>query len=351
MKFCKIRRLVFGLPVLVLATCALTVSAQSGYHLIKKVPLAAAPGGREYSDYITIDAATHRVYLSHGAEVQVLDSNNWSVVGTINGLQLCHGVVLMPELGKGFITDGEAAKVVIFDIKSLKVTGEVKTDQPDTDTIMYDQASKHIFTFNGDSKNMTVIDPVKEVVVRTVSLGGKVEFPVAGDFGTIYDNNAGTNEVTLIDSRALTVKARWPVAPAGQPVALAIDRKNRRLFSSGRDPQFLVMMDADNGKVIQSFPISAGVDTNIFDPETGMLFVSTREGMIHIFHEDSPDKLSQVETVKTEYGAKTMALDPNNHNLYLVTSDFDPPAAPTEKQPHPLPRAKPGNFRLLIYGR
>jgi DNA-binding beta-propeller fold protein YncE len=351
MKFSKFGRLVLGLPILVLGACTLTGSAQSGYHLIKKVPLAAAPGGREYSDYITIDAATHRVYLSHGAEVQVLDSNNWSVVGTINGLQLCHGVVLMPELGKGFITDGEAAKVVIFDIKSLKVTGEVKTDQPDTDTIMYDQASKHIFSFNGDSKNMTVIDPVKEVVVKTVPLGGKVEFPVAGDFGTIYDNNAGTNEVTLIDSRALTVRARWPVAPAGQPVALAIDRKNRRLFSSGRGPQFLVMMDADNGKVIQSFPISAGVDTNIFDPETGMLFVSTREGMIHIFHEDSPDKLSEVETVKTEYGAKTMALDPNNHNLYLVTSDFDPPAAPSEKQPHPLPRAKPGNFRLLIYGR
>src|ERR1700676_5619363 len=145
MKFCKIKRFVVGFPFLVLRSCALTVSAQSGYHLIKKVPLAAAPGGREYSDYITIDAATHRVYLSHGAEVQVLDSNNWSVVGTINGLQLCHGVVLMPELGKGFITDGEAAKVVIFDIKSLKVTGEVKTDHPNTATILSDRPSRTFF--------------------------------------------------------------------------------------------------------------------------------------------------------------------------------------------------------------
>jgi hypothetical protein len=132
---------------------------------------------------------------------------------------------------------------------------------------------------------------------------------------------------------------------------MAMDRKNRRLFSGGRGPQMLVMMDADSGKIIQSFPITAGVDANIFDAETGMLFVSTREGMLHIYHEDTPDKLREVETIKTEYGAKTMGLDSKTHHLYLSTSDFDPPAPPTEKQPHPLPRAKPGNFRLLVYGR
>jgi len=167
----------------------------------------------------------------------------------------------------------------------------------------------------------------------------------------LYDNNEDKNDVVAIDTKTLEIKARWPVAPEGQAVAMAIDAKNRRLFSAGRNPQFLVMMDADNGKVIQSFPITAGVDANVFEPATGMLFVSTREGMIHIFHEDSPDKLSEVETVKTEYGAKTMQIDPKTHNLFLSTSDFDPPAAPTEKQPHPLPRAKPGNFRVLVYGR
>jgi hypothetical protein len=132
---------------------------------------------------------------------------------------------------------------------------------------------------------------------------------------------------------------------------MAMDQKNRRLFSSGRDPQYLVMMDADNGKVLQSFPITAGVDSNVFEPSTGLLFVSTREGMIHIYHEDSPDKLSEVETIKTEYGAKTMQLDPKTHKLFLSTSDFDPPPAPTEKEPHPLARAKQGNFRVLVYGR
>src|SRR5260370_11571116 len=130
---------------------------------------------------------------------------------------------------------------------------------------------------------------------------------------------------------------------------MALDTKNRQLFSAGSNPQFQVMMDADNGKVIQSFPITAGVDANIFEPATGLLFVSTREGMIHIFHEDSPDKLSEVETVKSEYGAKTMQIDLKTHNLFLSTSDFDPPAATTEKQPYSLASAKPGNLRVLVY--
>jgi hypothetical protein len=196
-----------------------------------------------------------------------------------------------------------------------------------------------------------VIDAVKETVITNIDLGGKVEFPAVDGKGMVYDNNPGTNSVVAIDARTNTVKARWPTAPAGDPVSMAMDQKNRRLFSGGRGPQILVMMDADTGKVIQSFPISVGVDANSFEPSTGMLFVSTREGMIHIYHEDSPDKLSEVETVKTEYGAKTIQVDSKTHKLFLSTSDFNPPAAPTEKQPHPLAKAKPGNFRVLVYGR
>ncbi len=238
----------------------------------------------------------------------------------------------------------------VFDLKTLKITGEIDAGQP-TDSVIYEPATKHIFTINGPAKNSTVIDPVKETVIQNIDLGGEVEYPAIDGKGMVYDNSQGTNEVVEIDARAMNVKARWATAPEGQPVAMAMDEKHRRLFSAGRGPQFLVMMDADNGKVIQSFPISAGVDANVFEPSTGMLFVSTREGMIHIFHEDSPNKLSEVETVKTEYGAKTMGVDPKTHNLFLTTSDFNPAAAPTEKQPHPLPTAKPGNFRVLIYGR
>src|SRR6202140_4207281 len=340
-----------GLFILLLGAYGFTISAADRYHLLKKVPLASAPGGGDYFDYITVDSEARRVYLSHGTEVQVLDADKYTLVGTVTGLKKCHGIALVKEIGKGFITDGEAKNVVIFDLATLKVTGKVQTSQPDTDSIIYDPASKHIFTFNGDSHNSTVIDPVKEAAVKNIDLVGAVEFPAVDGKGMLYDNNEEKNDVVDIDTHTLEVKARWPVAPEGQAVAMAIDAKNRRLFSAGRNPQFLVMMDADNGKVIQSFPITAGVDANVFEPATGMLFVSTREGVIHIFHEDSPDKLSEVETVKTEYGAKTMQIDPKTHNLFLSTSDFDPAAAPTEKKPHPLPRANPGNFRVLVYGR
>jgi YVTN family beta-propeller protein len=282
----------------------------------------------------------------------VLDLDTLAVVGTITGgFKRNHGVALVPELGKGFISDGDLGAAVMFDLKTLKTTGQVKAEK-DADSILYDPASKHVFTFNGASKNSTVIDPVNATVIATIPLGGAPEQAVADGKGMIYDNLEDTNEVIAIDTRTNTVKSRWPVAPAGQPVAIAMDRQHRRLFIGGRKPTLLVMMDADSGKIIgQSFPIGDRVDTNVFEPETGMVASATREGTIHIFHVDSPDKLSVVETVKTEFGAKTMGLDSKTHNLFVDTSDFDPPAAATEKQPNPQPRAKPGTFRLLIYGR
>ena len=330
---------------------ALAAPPGSGYHLIKKIPLGAAPGGGEYFDYVTIDSAARRVYLTHGAEIKVLDADNFSVVGTISGLKRCHGILLLPELGKGFITDGDAAKVAVFDLKSLKITGEIK-NSPDTDSIIYDPASKLIFTFNGDSKNATVIDPVKETVVKVIDMGGGPEQPVADGKGNIYDNNEEKNDVAVIDTKTLTIKARWLVAPAGTPVGMDMDREHRRIFSGGRGPQFLVVMDADSGKVLQSLPISSGVDGNVFEPETGLLFVSTRAGKLHIFHEDSPDKLTEVKTITTEFGAKTMNIDPKTHNIFLSTAKFGPkPAAPTKENPEAERKPIPGTFHVLIYGR
>jgi DNA-binding beta-propeller fold protein YncE len=324
MKFSSLGRLAVGVSFVLFCAYALASPPAGSYHLIKKVPLTAAPGGSEYFDYITLDSDARRVYLTHGTEVKVVNADSGEVVGTVSGLKRCHGIALVKELDKGFITDGGAEKVVVFNIATLKVTGEIKT-RPDADAIIYDPASKRIFSFNANAKDMTVIDPVNETVVKTLPMGG---------------------------SRALVIKARWPFAPAGGARPIAMDRQHRRLFIGGRDPhQMLVVMDADNGKVIQSFPISAGADAADYDTETRMLFVSTREGMIHIFHEDSANKFSVVDTVKTEYGAKTMALDPKTHNLYLTTSDFGPPPAPTAEQPHPNPVTIPGTFRLLIYGR
>jgi len=339
----------FGLCLLVVGAYVLA-SPPSGYHLLKKIPFGAAPGTIEYFDYITFDAATRRVYLSHGTEVKVLDADSGSVVGTVSDLKRCHGIVPINDLGRGFITDGDAGQVIVFDLKTFKKVGEIKADK-DADSILYDPASKRIFVFNGSPKSSTVIDPAKGTVIATVPLGGAPEQAVADGKGTIYNNLEDTNEVVAIDSRSLKIKSRWPVAPAGQPVAIAMDRQHRRLFISGRNPKLLVVMDADTGKIIgQPFPIGDRVDTNIYDPETGMIAASTREGTIHIFHEDSPDKISVVETVKTEFGAKTMGHDPKTHDLYVDTSDFGPAPAPTPQQPNPQPVAKPGTFRLLIYG-
>jgi len=325
--------------------------AAGGYHLIKKIPLGAAPGGGEYFDYITVDSGARRVYLSHGTEVKVLDADSGAGLGTIAGFKGNHGIVLLPELGRGFVSDGELGQAVIFDLKTFKTLGQVKADE-DADSILYDPVSKRVFVFNGRPRSATVIDPSKGTVLGTIALGGAPEQAVSDGKGTIYDNLEDTDEVIAIDSQSLKVKTRWKVAPAGQPVAIAMDRQRRRLFISGRNPKMLIMMDADNGKVIgQPLPIGDRVDTNIFEPETGSVFASTREGTIHVFHEDSPETLSAVETVKTEFGAKTMGLDSKTHNLYVDTSDFDPPPAPTAQQPNPQPRAKPGTFRLLIYGR
>ncbi len=363
MKFSMLGRIAAGLSFALFGACFLSGSyaqpkpAAAGYHLLKTISLPDAPGGAEYYDYITIDPAARRVYVSHGTEVVILNADDYSVAGKIEGLSRCHGVAIARDLGKGFITDGDSREgatvqeVVIFDLKTLKVTGRVKTGQLDTDAIIYEPFTKHVFTFNGDSHNTTVIDPEKQSVITTIDLVGKVEFPAVDGKGMLYDNNPEKNDIVAIDARTNTIKARFPTAPAGNPTSMAIDRKTRRLFSAGRGPQFVVMMDADNGKVLQSYPISAGVDANAFDPGTGMLFVATREGMMHIYHEDSPEKLSEVEAVKTEYGAKTLQVDPKTHNVFLSTSDFNPPAAPTEKQPHPLATAKPGHFRVLVFGK
>src|SRR5262249_3060328 len=291
-----------------------------------------------------------RIFLSHGTEFMVLDADTDKVLGTIRGLKRCYGIALVDELGKGFITDGDAGTVVVVDLKTLKKTSIIKA-APDADAILYDPASKHIFSFNGESRNATVIDPKTNTVVGTIDLGGAPENAVADGKGTVYNNNEEKNDVVVIDSSKLSIKTRWPLSPAGGPTAIALDPEHHRLFSAGRDPQQLVILNTDNGKVIQSFPISTGVDSTVYEPSTGFVFCSTREGIIQIFQEDTPDKFSVVENVKTEFGAKTMALDPKTHNLYVTTSDFGPTPAATPDHPHPRPPAIPGTFRLLIYTR
>ena len=345
------RRLATGVSTAILTSIMLAIAATGSYHLLNKYPFGPAEGStRERFDYITVDSAARRAYLSHGTEIKVIDTDNGSLIGNVTGLKDVHGVAVAAEFGRGFITDGGQGKVIIFDLKTLKVTGEVKTDN-DADSIVYDPASKRIFAQNGDPNSSSVIDAKSCAVVGTIKLGGSPESTVIDDRGTVYINIADKNEIVAIDSHSLAIKSRWPVAPAGKVTGLAIDVKHRRLFSAGRNPQTLVVVDADSGKVIQSFPISAGADAAAYDAETGLIFVSTRAGFVHVFHEDSPDKFSEAETVKTEYGAKTMGLDTRTHNLFLDAVDFAPAAPPAAGQPAPPPKPIPGTFHVLVYGR
>jgi DNA-binding beta-propeller fold protein YncE len=351
MKSGFIKRIILGGFIVLSGALTLAIAQAGTYHQLKKYSFGPAAGStREYFDYITVDSASRRVYLSHGTEIKVIDADNGSLIGDITGLKQDHGVAVATEFGRGFITDGGEGKVVIFDLKTLKAVGEAKADK-DADSIVYDPASKRVFAMNGDPHSCTVIDAKTGTVVGTIELGGGPEFAVADGTGTVFVNIEDKNELVSIDSQTLKVKSRWPLAPAGAPTALAIDLAHRRLFSAGRNPQKLVVLDADSGKVIQSFPISGGVDAAAYDPETGLIFASTREGMIHIFHEDSPDKFSEVESVKTEYGAKTMGLDTKTHNLFIDTVDFAPPAAPSAEHPRPQRTAIPGTFHVLVYGK
>ena len=351
MKVSRFTRFSIGLLLLVLASLPLLKAAQGGYHLLKKYPFGASEGStREYFDYVTVDSAARRVYVSHGTEIKVLDADTGALVGNITGLKQDHGVAVAAEFGRGFISDGAQGKVIIFDMKTLKVTGEAVADK-DADCVIYDSFSKRVFVMDGDPHNATVIDAKSGSVVGKIELGGGPEFAVADGKGTLYINLEDKSELVAVDSASMKIKSRWPLAPAGAPTALAMDVQHHRLFSAGRDPQKMVVVDSDSGKVIQSFAISAGVDAAAFDPETSLIFVSTRDGIVHVYHQDSPDKYSEVETVKTEYGAKTMGLDTKTHNLFLTTADFGEAPAPTADHPHPGRSPIMGTFHVLVYGR
>jgi DNA-binding beta-propeller fold protein YncE len=330
---------------------ALARPRTSGYHLIKTYPFGAAEGSTsEYFDYVNVDSAARRVYLSRGTAVQVINADTGAVIGNIAGFKRQHGVALANDLGRGFISDGGQGKVTIFDLKTFKAIGEAKTD-PDTDSLVYEPTSKRIFTMNANSKTSTVIDAKTGELVKTIDLGGAPEFCVTDGKGMVYADVASTDEVIAINASTLSIASRWPVAPASGPTGLAIDREHRRLFSAGRKAQVLVMMDADSGKVIQSFPIGAGVDAVAYDPATKLIFASTRDGVVSVFHQDSPDKYSSVDTIKTEFGAKTMGLDTKTHKLFLDTSDFAPAPSATAERPNPQQSAIFGTFRVLVYGR
>jgi YVTN family beta-propeller protein len=287
--------------------------ADGGYSVVRKI---AVPHQGSF-DYLTVDNAARRLYVSHGTQVEVLDIDSLNVVGNIPKTAGVHGIAIASEFGRGFVSNGQASTVTIFDLKTLAPIADVATGQK-PDAIIYDPGTSRVFAFNGGSNSATAIDAATGKVAGTVSLGGGPEFAAADGKGFVYDNLEDESQVVKINSRTLKVEQRWPTAPCASPSSMAMDRANHRLFLGCRS-RVMAVLDADTGKVVTTIPIGDHVDATAFDPATSLIFNSNGEGTITVIHQDSPDKYSLVETVKTAPRAKTMALDPKTHRLFLST--------------------------------
>jgi YVTN family beta-propeller protein len=326
------------------ATGAAAPAGASGYQGKKKIKV----GGEGGWDYITFDSATRRLFISRGTRVMVLDVDSDKVVGEIPDTPGVHGIALAPELNRGFVSNGRGNNVTIFDMKTLATLGHAEAGQ-NPDAIIYDPSTKRAFAMNGRSGDVTAIDAATGKVAGTVPIGGKLEFAAADGKGRIYVNVEDKNEIAVID-KELKVAARWPLAPCEEPSGLAMDTAHRRLFA-GCGNKMMAVVDADSGKVIATPPIGDGVDANGFDPGTGFAFASCGEGVLTVVKEESPNKFAVVENVATQRGARTMALDPKTHEVFLVTADFGPRPEPTKDTPRPRPPMLPDSFVVLVLGR
>ncbi len=344
----------FPIAVAVLAGILLTLpnaspaadAGSSGYRVIERVTL----GGEGRWDYLNVDPDAHRLYISRSSHVMVVDTGTLKPVGDVPGTEGIHGIALAPELSLGFTSNGTSQTSTVFDTRSLKTVATVKVTGEKPDAILFDPAAKRVWTFNGKTGNATAIDAATQKVAGTVSLGGGPEFATSDAAGHIYVNLEDKSEVVAIDAKSLAVLHHWPLAPCEEPSGMAIDRVHRRLFSGCRN-KMMAVMDADSGRIVATVPIGSGVDANAFDPETGLAFSSNGDGTLTVVHEDTPDKFTVVENVATERGARTMALDPKSHRVYLVTAKFGPAPAATAAEPHPRLPMEPGSFLLLVVGK
>jgi hypothetical protein len=300
-------------------------------------------GGKGSWDYLTVDSDHGLLFVPRSTHTMVLDATGGKLVADIDGQSRNHGVALVHGAGRGFISDGDDASVVVFDLKTYAVLGKVKA-QPDADGIIYDHSSNKVLLVCGDAGVMIPIspdiDPTTGVADAAVDLGGKPEFLVSDGKGKVYINLVDKNQVAVVDTKAMKVVDKWSTAPGGSPVGMSMDREHRRLFIGCRKPRMLIVMNADNGQVVANLPIGAGVDATQFD---GDAFASCRDGTLSVARETSPGKFEIIQTVTTPVGARTMGLDKKTHTLYLPTSEFMPPAAGSSR---PVP--KPDTFMIVV---
>jgi hypothetical protein len=315
------------------------------YHFVKEIPI---PGDTGW-DYLSIDAQARRLYVTHGTHIVVVDLDTDSVVGDIADTPGVHGFAIAPELGKGFSSNGTESKVSVVDLKSLATLAKIDTDTG-PDAIVYEPGHKEVYAFNGRGKSVTILSATSGQVVGTVKLPGKPEFPaVDPDDGRVFVNIEDRNEVVALDTGSHKIVNEWPIAPGESASGMAFDATHHRLFL-GCENHLMLMLDSKSGKVVGSVPIGTGVDANAFDNQLQLAFSSNGEGTVTVAREVTPDKLVVVQTLLTQPSARTMALDPKTHRLYLAAATLQKTPENAAAGGHHRATV-PGTFKVLVYGQ
>ena len=331
---------VASLPLLLLL---LVFPARADYHIAAKIQV----GGEGGWDYLEPDVAARRLYVAHQNNVVVVDMDSLKVVGNVPNCPGMGGVAIAHELNRGYTANGAEDTVTVFALDTLKEIGRWKVTGKRPNQIIYEPATQQVFTFNSTGRNVTALDGRTGAVLGTIEVDGRTEFPAFDGKGMIYDSLQDKATVVAIDARTLKVTATYPLAPHTQPAGTVMDPETRRIFVGCRSKSFLVL-DADSGKILATFPTGSGNDAAKFDPGLKLAFASNGDGTVAVLHEDSADKFTMVETVKTEDGARTMAVDAKTHRLFLPSADYAPAAAPTKENPNPRRTMVAGSFRILV---
>jgi YVTN family beta-propeller protein len=317
-------------------------TVNSSYKISNKIKVVGDGGW----DYLVSDDSTGRLFVSHGTIVQVVNTANGKIIGTIPDTKGVHGIALAKDLNKGFISNGKDTSVTIFDLKNLATITKIKVSGKNPDAILYDQFSHKVFVFNGRSSNATVIDAKTNSIVATIVLAGKPEFSVTDEKGKVYVNIEDKSKISVINSTTLKVEQTWSVAPGEEPSGLALDNKNHRLFIVCNN-KLMVIMDAGNGKIITSLPIGAGVDGAEFDAEKERAYSSNGDGTLTVVQGKKGNDYKVIENLTTLRGARTIALNKITHHIYLPTTETEASPEPSKEDPKSRPLMKLGSFVII----
>ena len=328
---------------LILGACGAPAAAAPLYRIAHEVNLPGDDGW----DYLAFEQGGHRLFVSHGTKVQVIDTDRLAVIGEIADTPGVHGIALAADLGRGYISAGRANSIVVFDLKTLARLKEIKTTGENPDAILYEPSTHRVFSFNGRGRNVTAVDATTDAVIGTIALDAKPEFAVSDGKGRIYVNLEDKSSLAVIDPQQLSVTSVWPISGCEEPSGLAIDAADQRLFAVCEN-KVMAVVDAASGRVLGTAPIGAGVDAAAYDSAAQLAFASCGEGVLTAVHLGASGAPQVAQSLPTQRGARTMALDERSHRIFLVTANFGPAPAATPEHPHPRPAILPGSFRLLV---